>query len=223
MAQSNFIILNDVPIHVVDGVTIKVRFILIVCFLSISILILDNDIDDNTLFERSSIESPKSYRPASGVSVALIKMERARRQEGNLWIKSPTRSIDKVEHNPMIGRYQKTRAKTGIHVTRVPLKRSFIRYKSSIVDHRPSEAVSTINLDDYNEVESTSNSLSINRMNTPISSERSIPLDEIELSRLLRRSTLSSNRNRTSAPSKRKKSRRKKLSKSKSAVSPQTH
>lgn len=39
--------------------------------------------DDNILFEDSSIESRASYRPNSGVSVAVVKIERTKRQEDN--------------------------------------------------------------------------------------------------------------------------------------------
>ena len=209
MAQSNFIILNDVLIYVATGIKINVRLTLILCFSSISVLILDYDVGSNITFNGSSIESFDSYRPMFGVSVAIIKVERARRQEENPWIKPPNRSIDEVEYNPMMSLYQSTRAKIGIHVTRVSLKRPLLRHNSSISDCCPSETVSTIHLDDQDEVKLRANSLTMNRKNTTLWSKQSIPLDEIELSRLFKKSKFSSNQNRISLPSKRKKSRRK--------------
>lgn len=100
----------------------------------------------------------------------------------------------------------------------MPLKRSLIRHQSSINDHRPSAVVSTIHLDDPNEMESTSNSLNISRINTTLS-ERSIPLDEIELSRLIKQPNVS----QISTSIKHKKRRRKKLIHLNSTISPHPH
>jgi hypothetical protein len=219
MAKSNFIILNSVLIHVVDRIQINVRSTLSF-FLSIAILILDWDDSSDTFFNSTSIESFSSSQTISGVSVAMIKIDRARRQEGNPWIRPPNRPIDDIEYYPMMNRDRNTRAKTGIHITRVSLKRSLIRQKSSIINRCPSTIVSTIHLDDQNEAELRSNSLNVNRINTSLSSEQSIPLDEIGLSRLLRKSKCSSNQYSATLPSKRMKSpKNKKKSNSKSADS----
>ena len=64
------------------------------------------------------------------------------------------------------------------------MKRSLIRHKTFIDDYRSSIIISTINLNDYEDVRSSPTSLNTNGMTMSLASTRSIPLDEIGLLRL---------------------------------------
>ena len=76
------------------------------------------------------------------------------------------------------------------------MKRSLIRHKTFIDDYRSSIIISTINLNDYEDVRSSPTSLNTNGMTMSLASTRSIPLDEIGLLRLHQNSKRKKNRSR---------------------------